>query len=286
MSSATHSPIDELRLSLLRSQSFYFDSRPFACIHGLQSLMKSPTERFGDRVEPYAKYRPRYPKALLDLLLSKIRRPAVVADIGSGTGILTDQLLQVGYQVVAVEPNKSMREAAEHRLSRNEALQSVDGTAENTNLPSLSVDAVTCAQSFHWFDRAKCRIEFDRILTPRGVIALIWNDRVRDDPLMAQYDEILTRLVSEYPNCSHRRVSQVDIEAFFAGGSFQLFTFSNDQSLTREEFLGRVISSSYIPLAGEPGHKELIGACNSLFDRFAVDDSIQFLYETQLYLGR
>ncbi|HZC35417.1 MAG TPA: class I SAM-dependent methyltransferase [Chthoniobacterales bacterium] len=248
--------------------------------------MKSPTERFGDRVEQYAKYRPRYPEALLGLLLNKIPQPATVADIGSGTGILTNQLLQAGYQVVAVEPNKPMREAAEHRLSRNEAFRSVDGTAENTNLPSLSVDAVTCAQSFHWFDRVKCRMEFDRILTPKGVIALIWNDRVREDPLMTEYDEILSRLVSEYPNCSHRRVSPADIEAFFAGGSFQSYTFSNDQFLTREEFLGRVISSSYVPLAGEPGHRELIEACNGLFDRFAVDGSIQFLYETILYLGR
>jgi SAM-dependent methyltransferase len=246
--------------------------------------MKSATERFSDRVDQYARYRPRYPSALVDLLIDRIPLPATVADIGSGTGILTDQLLQAGYQVVAVEPNKPMREAAERRLSERGC--SVDGTAENTNLPSVSVDLVTCAQSFHWFDREECRLEFDRILRPDGHIALIWNDRVREDPFMQRYDELLTRLAPEYPNCSHRRVSQADIEVFFTGGSFQLFTFPNDQLLDREGFLGRVTSCSYVPLAGEPGHEALIEACEALFDQFASNNSVQFLYRTELYLGR
>jgi SAM-dependent methyltransferase len=261
----------------------WFHSYPNACIRG---LMKSSTERFSDRVEQYARYRPRYPNALLSFLVHKIPRPAAVADIGSGTGILSDQLLQFGYQVVAVEPNNPMREAAERQLSGHHSFRSVDGTAENTNLPSFSVDAVTCGQSFHWFDRAKCRIEFDRILRPQGLIALIWNDRARHDPLMEQYDELLTRFVPGYPDCLPRRVAPADIQAFFSGGSLELFTFPNHQFLVREEFLGRLISSSYVPLVGEPGHKELIEACDVLFDQFTANGSIRFLYETELYLGR
>ena len=248
--------------------------------------MKSSTERFSERAEQYARYRPRYPNALLDFLASKIPSPATVADIGSGTGILSGQLLQFGYQVIALEPNRPMREAAERALSGHQGFTSVEGTAENTELPSFSVDAITCAQSFHWFDRAKCRTEFDRILRPQGLIALIWNDRARQDPLMEQYDELLTRFVPEYPSCSHRRVSATEIQAFFADGWFELFTFPNHQSLTRDEFLGRLISSSYVPLAGEPGHEDLIDACNALFNRFAANGSVRFLYETQLYLGR
>jgi SAM-dependent methyltransferase len=259
--------------------------KPFAPIRGLDSLMKSSTERFSDRVEPYARYRPRYPNTLLNYLTIRVSPPATIADIGSGTGILSDQLLQFGYQVVAVEPNKPMRKAAERALSGRHGFRSVDGTAENTNLAPLSVDAVTCAQSFHWFDRAKCRPEFERILRRPGLIALIWNERARQDPLMQQYDEVLTRFVPEYPDCSHRRVSSAEIQIFFADSGFELFTFPNDQFLTREEFLGRVISSSYVPLAGQPGHEVLVEACNALFDRFAVDGSIHFRYETQLYCG-
>jgi ubiquinone/menaquinone biosynthesis C-methylase UbiE len=256
-----------------------------ASIRGIKSLMKSSTERFSDRVESYARYRPRYPDALLNYLAGKISPPATVADIGSGTGILSDQLLQFGYQVVAVEPNKPMREAAERRLSGRDGFRSVDGTAENTNLPSFSVDAITCAQSFHWFDRAKCRTEFERILRPRGLIALIWNERAQLDPLMQQYDEVLTRFVPGYTDCSHRRISRTEIQQFSPNGGFELFAFPNHQFLARGEFLGRVISSSYVPLAGEPGHEALVAACNALFDRFAVDGSIHFRYETQLYCG-
>ena len=248
--------------------------------------MKSSTERFSDRVEQYDRYRPHYPNALLDFLVSRKTPPAVVADIGSGTGILSGQLLQFGYQVMAVEPNKPMREAAEGRLSEHQVFHSVDGTAEDTTLPSFSADVVTCAQSFHWFDRVKCRTEFDRILRPKGLIALIWNDRSQQDPLMEQYDELLTRFVPEYPNCSHRRVSPADITEFFANGSFESFTFPNHQFLTRDEFLGRLVSSSYVPLSGKPGHNELIAACKALFDQFALNGSIRFLYETQLYFGR
>lgn len=248
--------------------------------------MKASTERFSDRVEHYARYRPHYPDALLNFLVSKISPPANVADVGSGTGILSDQLLQCGYHVAAVEPNKPMRAAAEDRLSGTNGFRSIAGTAESTTLQTHSVDMVTCAQSFHWFDHEKCRIEFDRILRPQGLIGLIWNDRVREDPLMKQYDEVLKRFAPEYPSCSHRRVSQADIQAFFAGGSYQLVTFPNNQTLNREAFLGRIISSSYVPLAGQPGHGELIEACNSLFDRFAVNDSIQFLYQAHTYLGR
>jgi SAM-dependent methyltransferase len=271
----------------------YFHSCAFASIRGFirirtcfRGLMKSSTERFSDRVEQYVRYRPLYPNALLSLLVDKIPRPATVADIGSGTGILSDQLLEFGFQVVAVEPNKPMREAAERQLSGHYAFRSVDGTAESTNLTSFSVDAVTCGQSFHWFDRAKCRTEFDRILRPQGLIALIWNDRARHDPLMEHYDELLARFVPGYPDCLPRRAAPADIQAFFSGGSLELFTFPSHQLLTREEFLGRVISSSYVPLSGEPGHEGLIEACNVLFDQFAGNGSIRFLYETQLYLGR
>jgi SAM-dependent methyltransferase len=209
-----------------------------------------------------------------------------VADIGSGTGILTDQLLQAGYEAIGVEPNGPMRYAAEQQLATRPGFRSVAGTAEETKLSAHGVDLITCAQSFHWFDREKCRTEFDRILRPNGLIALIWNDRTQKDPFMDRYDEMLTKFVPEYPNCSHRRVSQQDIETLFSADSFELYHFPNQQSLTRDEFLGRLISSSYVPLSGEPGHDELIEACNVLFNQFAAGGSVQFLYETQAYLGR
>ncbi|MGA7130288.1 MAG: hypothetical protein WBZ19_28505, partial [Chthoniobacterales bacterium] len=92
------------------------------------------TQRFSDRVENYAKFRPNYPDALIRFVLERLPAPAVIADIGSGTGILSDQLLGAGYTVLGVEPNGPMRLEAERRLGTRSRFHSVAGTAEATTL--------------------------------------------------------------------------------------------------------------------------------------------------------
>ncbi|MHA1171819.1 MAG: methyltransferase domain-containing protein, partial [Candidatus Heimdallarchaeota archaeon] len=123
--------------------------------------MKDPTKRFSDRVDNYLKYRPRYPQELLTFLLEEkiIKDTSILADIGSGTGFFTELLLKSGCQVFAVEPNKEMREAAEELLKGRTGFTSVDGTAEATKLKDKSMDFLTVAQAFHWFDREKTREE-------------------------------------------------------------------------------------------------------------------------------
>ena len=213
--------------------------------------MKSPTERFSDRVENYAKYRPDYPAAMLQYLVKSIPAPARIADIGAGTGILTAQLLDAGYEVFAVEPNRPMAEAAERELGLRPRFQSVPGTAEATTLESGSVDLITCAQSFHWFDQEKTRPEFNRILRAGAPVAIIWNERLDDaSELEREYEAILQRLAPEYPEIIHRHVTLDQIQAFFGPRPVQLFTFPHFQFLDREAFLGRVLSSSFIPNVG------------------------------------
>src|SRR5258708_16073571 len=119
-----------------------------------------PTQRFSDRVENYVKFRPNYPDALIRFLLEQLPLPATIADIGSGTGILSDQLLQAGYAVFGVEPNAPMRREAERNLSRRPGFQSIVGTAEDTMLAPGSVEPVTCAQSFHWFHPQRSPTQF------------------------------------------------------------------------------------------------------------------------------
>src|SRR5437016_5211234 len=128
--------------------------------------MKAPTERFSDRVENYAKYRPHYPEAALEFMREIVPRSAKIADVGSGTGILTKQLLDAGYEVYAIEPNGPMRREAERSMDANPRFHSVKGSAESSLLPDQSIDFITSAQAFHWFDRAKTKVEFRRILKP------------------------------------------------------------------------------------------------------------------------
>jgi SAM-dependent methyltransferase len=248
--------------------------------------MKAPTERFSDRVENYAKYRPRYPDAMLQFIREIVPQRAVVADIGSGTGILTKQLLDAEFEVYAIEPNEPMRSEAESALHAIPLFHSVHGSAEATTLANRSVDLVTCAQSFHWFDRAKAKAEFRRILKPGKGVALIWNERQANASTFSwKYEELLRRGAPDYHEVNQRNLIFEDIRAFFDPGELTLKKYSNAQKLGRRAFIGRLLSSSYVPLGGEPGHREILATAERLFDENAVGGAVSFAYETLLYLG-
>ena len=138
----------------------------------INTVMNSPdsTRRFSDRVENYVRYRPTYPEDVLEVLRQEtgLKSSDIIADIGSGTGISAERFLRSGNEVFGVEPNLEMRRAAESQLQRYAKFHSVVGTAEATTLPNHCVDYVVAAQAFHWFDQAKAKQEFVRILRPDG----------------------------------------------------------------------------------------------------------------------
>jgi Methyltransferase domain len=242
------------------------------------------TERFSDRVDNYAKFRPNYPDTLIRFVQERLPAPRTIADIGSGTGILSDQLLGAGYTVFGVEPNEPMRLEAERRLGRRPRFHSVTGTAEATTLGSGSVEAVTCAQSFHWFDRTGTRVEFGRILREPKLVLLVWNERISEDS-MEEYDRILQESAPEYCRVGRRNVTDADIADFFAPAPVERFYFPNAQRLDRDGFLGRVLSSSYVPNLGHPGHEMVMNKMEVFFDRHAQSGWINIPYQTRVYLA-
>ena len=125
-----------------------------------------PTRRFSTRAEFYARARPRYPQALLKFCCNTLGLKPVhrVADVGSGTGFLSELFLQNGNRVFAIEPNEEMRRKAEAALGSNPSFVSIDATAESTGLGDASVDFIVAGQAFHWFDPPRARREFTRIL--------------------------------------------------------------------------------------------------------------------------
>ena len=248
--------------------------------------MKS-TERFSSRVDAYQKYRPGYPQALLAEIQKQtaLESTAVVADIGSGTGIFTRQLLQSGYEVYAVEPNREMRAAAEAELATESGFQSVAASAENTPLATASIDLITAAQAFHWFNTEPAKQEFRRILKVDGKLALIWNRRKVSQPFQQTYDAILRELAPEYGKVNHMNLSATDIESFFIAGGMQRFVFDNSQRLDFAALMGRLKSSSYCPAEQSPQFIPLATELLSLFDQHAIDGAIDFEYDTELYLG-
>src|SRR5918993_4084691 len=136
--------------------------------------MTNATTRFSSRADAYAKYRPGYPAGVVEILKSEcgLTADSVVADVGSGTGILTELLLKNGNRVFGIEPNEAMRLFSEEALKDYQQFESVNGSAEATALPDDSVDIVVAAQAFHWFDRQKTKREFRRILKQNGWVVL------------------------------------------------------------------------------------------------------------------
>src|ERR1700747_2753137 len=168
------------------------------------------TLRFSSRVENYIRYRPGYPPQVLETLKSEcgLNSASVVADIACGTGIFTKMLLENGNEFFGVEPNLEMREAAERLLAAYSKFTSIAGTAESSNLPDHSVDFATAAQAAHWFDLAKARKEFMRILKPTGWAMLIWNERSTDTTaFLRAYEELLLAHGTDYEQVRHEHTT-------------------------------------------------------------------------------
>src|ERR1700691_580355 len=144
--------------------------------------VQNPTQRFSSRVDNYVRYRPGYPREVLDLLKKEcgLTADSIIADIASGTGIFTRVLLENGNRVFGVEPNAEMRRAGEQFLRSYPRFTSVAGTAEATTLPDHSLEIVTAAQAAHWFNREKAQSEFVRILKSGGWGVFPGNERHTD----------------------------------------------------------------------------------------------------------
>ena len=247
-----------------------------------------PTERFSSRVEHYVRYRPSYPSAAIDLLKTRcgLSSAAVVADIGSGTGILTELLLESGAQVIGVEPNDEMRAAAEARLGAQARFRSVNGTAEATTLPPASIDLLVAGQAFHWFDVEQARREALRLLRSAGFAALLWNERPPEaTALLDDYEALLLRHSAEYSQIKASRADEVSMRRFL-GGAMELATFPNQQTFDFEGLKGRLMSSSYAPEPGDPQHQPMMAGLQELFGRHQHRGQVVFPYRTLVYFGQ
>ncbi|TSJ44158.1 class I SAM-dependent methyltransferase [Mucilaginibacter corticis] len=251
--------------------------------------MAAPTQRFSNRVENYVKYRPGYPGETIDFLAKEahLTKQSLIADIGSGTGIFTRLLLDKGYTVYAVEPNEAMRNSAEEQLSGYANFHSVDGAAEDTTLDKKSIDLVVCAQAFHWFDQEKTKAEFKRILKPGGQAALIWNNRQIDiDAFAVAYELLLQQQSSDYNEVNHRNITDVNFTNFFKGGKYKVAKYNNVQVFNEDGLIGRAFSSSYIPPKDTAAGQTFLTELKALFEQYQTDGTVNFVYQTEIYLGK
>jgi SAM-dependent methyltransferase len=246
------------------------------------------TERFSDRVADYVRYRPDYPTALLEWLHSAqgVTPDWRVADVGAGTGISSKMFLDAGHSVVAVEPNAAMRNAALEWLGSNPKFKALDGRADATTLGDDSMDIVSVAQAFHWFDPAATRREFHRILRPGGLAAIYWNSRrLTSTPFLVGYEALLQTYGTDYTSVAERYGDEPSMRQWFGEGWRGTAEFDHCQLLDFEALRGRLMSSSYAPKPEHPNHEPMIAALRKLFDECAVDGHVSFDYDTRVYVG-
>lgn len=252
--------------------------------------MLNATQRFTTRVDNYIKYRPSYPDAIIDLLQQEcgLTTNSVVADIGSGTGILAELLLRCGCSVYDLEPNDAMRAAAEQLLSSYDCFTSVAATAEATTLPDHSIDIITAGQAFHWFDVERTATEWRRIIKPGGWVALIWNTRrTGGTPFGEAYEQMLRTYGTDYDVVNQQTPDHVDDRrAFFGGDTATLHTFANQQVFDWDGVRGRLLSSSYTPEPDHPNHEPMLAELRRIFDQHNNNGTVTFVYDTEVWVGQ
>jgi SAM-dependent methyltransferase len=250
---------------------------------------KKPLSRFTGLADVYARARPSYPQEAIDWIATHcaLTPPAVLVDVGCGTGISSRLFAERGVQVIGIEPNAEMRARAEAEpLSTHAAVLTFhDGRAEQTGLPDSIADAVLAAQAFHWFETEAALQEFHRVLLPLGWTILMWNERDESDAFTAAYGAVIR---------SAPEAASVEIPRGRAGEallSSPLFdeskrvVFKNSQELDEEGLLGRAFSASYAPR--EAAEAEAFAkALRDVHQKYMQDGKVIIRYETSVYVGR
>jgi len=249
--------------------------------------MSDSYEKYSDVVANYIRYRPRYPQSIIERLQEAcdLSTETVIADIGSGTGLLSQIFVNNGNPVFAVEPNQEMREAAEQEINAP-SFSSADGTAEATGLADNSIDMITVAQAFHWFDREKCRPEFLRILKAQGWLVLVWNlFRGDETDFMRAFEAFWLDYVNP-GEMFHSRQRPAYIDEFYGDNPVTEISLDNYQVFDFDGFKGRILSAGRAPKPDDERYPHMLNALTEIFEAHQLDGQVTIKYDTQLIYGK
>lgn len=249
-------------------------------------VMAAAASGFSAGADAYERGRPSYPADVVEVLCRElgIGPGSRVLDLAAGTGKLTRLLVPTGAEVVAVEPVAEMRAQLEAAVAGVPAL---DGTAEHIPRPDGSVDAVTVAQAFHWFDPVAALREIARVLTPGGGLGLVWNERDTGEPWVAELSRIIRwdqRGEWQVPYTVEEDWAAVIDGLDVPFGPVQRYDTSYRQTLDTETLVARVLSTSYIAAQPAEERDRVAGEVRALVAGFG--DTFELPYVTVAYWCR
>jgi len=253
----------------------------------MTDIHHAAAQGFSTQADTYARGRPDYPPALTQWLQDTLglRASKTVLDLGAGTGKFSKLLQATGATVIAVEPVAAMRAQLSAALP---AVQALEGTAEAIPLPDASVDAVVCAQAFHWFANQAAMTEIARVLRPGGRLGLVWNVRDESVDWVAQLTTIMTPYEGDAP-----RFYKGDWKAVFPAdgfGSLELASLPYEHvGPAQQVIVDRVMSVSFIaslPAAEQDKVRAQLQAVIDGSPALAGKAALAFPYRTEAYSCR
>lgn len=241
---------------------------------------------FQNKADQYVTGRMGYPDEVFELIFSFVpsSKNIYVADIGSGTGIFSEELLKRNYETYCVESSEAMRRKAEAKLCRYSGFHSVGALAEQTGLPDNCVDIITVASAFHWFHTEKFRAECQRILKRDGLVCIINNARRHDEFTKAQH-EVCKRFCPSFTSINHGAEYTKSVLPKFFQSPFIEKTFSNNFIYTNEQFLARCISSSYSLNQKDVNYPFYCDALKDVINSFSENGKILVRNQTIVWFG-
>ncbi len=243
--------------------------------------------KFNGMANDYSKYRPNYAKESVNYLIDRVQltKNSNIADIGSGTGKFSRLLLDEGFKVFGVEPNDDMRQKAEYELQDRKKFISIAGTSENTTLSDHSIDLITVAQAFHWFDTEKFLIECNRILKGTGYVAILYNNGDYSAKVINAISELSKRYCPRYVGSSGGiEKNSTVFDNFF--DEYTIKVFENSYQLNMEQFIGLNFSASYAPKINEPNHEVYLNSLVDLFEKYSEQNTLNMPNNTICRLGK
>jgi len=251
--------------------------------------MANSVERFTGKADIYAKHRPTYPAALYDWLYGNMgfSKDSAIADIGAGTGLFTAPLIAQGSTVYTVEPNADMRAKAILAFHDCANYNAIDAPAEHTGLPDASLDLITVAQAFHWFDADTFRTECQRILKPDGLVLLAWNLRDLASPPCQAVEDAKNTHCPFYRGRGGGLTGRdpEKIAAFYRGGVYETHVFDNPMAYDHDGFIGVNFSTSYAPKPEDPQYAAFMQDLEDIFAAYAKNGIIEMPTYTNVFIG-